>query len=363
MNSIDPWGKIEVKDYDALCDKFGIDRFSKILPKINDPSLTMRRGLNFGHKDFQVILKAINEKKDFAMMTGLMPSGKFHFGHKMIAEEMIYYQKLGAECFIAVADLEAYLTRDISLEKAKEIAIDQYLLNYIALGLKPNKVHFYFQTNGAKNYMNLSKMISKKTTFNEMRDIYGDISPAKIVCALTQVADILHPQLEEFGGPKPTVVPVGVDQLPHINLTRDIAHRMFSEFKFILPSAVFNKVLPGLKGGKMSSSDITSHIALTDSPKDAAKKINKYAFSGGQATVEEHRKKGGNPNVDIPYQMLRFGLEPNDKRLEEIYGDYQSGKLLSGELKQILIEKITEFLEEHQKRREKAKDLVDKFLY
>ncbi|HLD10616.1 MAG TPA: tryptophan--tRNA ligase [Candidatus Nanoarchaeia archaeon] len=363
MNCIDPWGKIEIKDYNTLCDKFGIDKFFKILPKISNPSLSMRRGLIFGHKDFQVILKAINEKKDFVMMTGLMPSGRFHLGHKMIAEEIIYYQKLGAECFIAVADLEAYLTRNISLEQAKEIAIDQYLLNYIALGLKPNKVHFYFQTNGTKSYMNLSKMISKKTTFNEITNIYGETSPVKIVSALTQVADILHPQLKEFGGPKPTVVPVGADQLPHINFTRDIAYRMSSEFKFISPSAVFNKVLPGLKGGKMSSSDITSYIALTDSPKDTAKKIKNYAFSGGQATVEEHRKKGGNPDVDISYQLLRFGLEENDKKLEKIYDDYKSGKLLSGELKEILIEKLTRFLEQHQEKREKAKNLVDKFLF
>ena len=94
-----------------------------------------------------------------------------------------------------------------------------------------------------------------------------------------------------------------------------------------------------------------------------AQKIKNYAFSGGQATVEEHRKKGGNPDVDISYQLLRFGLEENDKKLEKIYDDYKSGKLLSGELKEILIEKLTRFLEQHQEKREKAKNLVDKFLF
>ena len=112
----------------------------------------------------------------------------------------------------------------------------------------------------------------------------------------------------------------------------------------------------------MSSSDPTSYIALTDTPEEAARKIKKYAFSGGQATVEEHRKKGGNPEVDVSFQMLRYGLEPDDKKLAKIEADYRSGKLLTGELKQILIDKITAFLKEHQEKRKKAVKIVDKFI-
>ena len=221
-NKIDPWGQVNIKDYDKLCQEFGIENFSKIFHKIPDPTLSMRRGVIFGHKDFELILETMKEKKDFVMMTGLMPSGNFHFGHKTVVDQMIYYQERGAECFITVADIEANLTRDIPLEKAREIAINEYLTNYIALGLKHKKVNFYFQSDWKKEYNNLSKFISKKTTFNEIKAIYGDTNPAKIVSALTQVADILHPQLKEFGGPRPTVVPVGADQLPHINFTKNI---------------------------------------------------------------------------------------------------------------------------------------------
>jgi len=112
----------------------------------------------------------------------------------------------------------------------------------------------------------------------------------------------------------------------------------------------------------MSSSDPTSYIALTDSPEEAAKKIKKYAFSGGQPTIEEHRKKGGNPDVDVSYQMLRYFFEPDDKKLKKIHDDYRSGKLLTGELKQILIKKMTVFLKQHQQKRKQAKKVVDKFL-
>ena len=112
----------------------------------------------------------------------------------------------------------------------------------------------------------------------------------------------------------------------------------------------------------MSSSDPYSYIALTDDPKTARNKIMKYAFSGGRETVEEHRKKGGIPEIDVSYQYLYTQFEPDDKKIRKIHDEYRSGKLLTGELKQILAEKLMDFLEEHRKKREKAKNMVDKFL-
>jgi tryptophanyl-tRNA synthetase len=359
---IDPWKSIGVKNYEQLMKNFGIEPFEPILKKLKNPHLLMKRGIIFGHRGFDLILKAIKKKEDFAMMTGLMPSGKFHFGHMILAQQMIYYQQLGAQLFICVADIEAYNMRKIPMEKLRETAIEEYLVNYIALGLKPKNCDFYFQSNRNVPYYRLISMLGRRTTLNELKDVYGDISPAKIVSVLTQVGDIFHPQLEEYGGPKPVVVPVGIDQDPHIRLTRDIAQRVKNEFKFFLPSATYHKLLPGLKGGKMSSSDPLSYISLTDSPDDVKTKIMKYAFSGGGNNIEEHRKYGGNTDVDVSFQYLRFIFEPDDKKLQRIKEDYESGKMLTGELKSIVIEKIQKFLIEHQKKREKARDRIHLFL-
>ena len=134
------------------------------------------------------------------------------------------------------------------------------------------------------------------------------------------------------------------------------------DFKFIMPSFTFNTLMPGLKGGKMSSSDPTSYISFSDSPKEVENKVKKYAFSGGRETLEEHRKKGGNPDIDISYQWLKLIFEEEDKKLKEIHDNYKSGSLLTGELKAILIEKINAFLKQHNEKREKAKKIVDKFL-
>jgi tryptophanyl-tRNA synthetase len=332
-----------------------------------EPDIYMRRGMMFGHRDLGRIADCISKNKPFVMMTGLMPSGKFHLGHKMLADEMVYFQQHGAKVYLCVADIEAYNTRGVSLEEGRKTAVEEYLLNYIALGLKPKNCDFYFQSARSDDhkksnaFYRLAGLAAKKVTFNELTAVYGELTPGKIMSVMTQAADILHPQLPEFEGKIPTVVPVGADQDPHIRLARDIASR-FTEFTFIPPAATYNKFLPGLKGGKMSSSDPLSYIALSDDPKTAGQKIMKYAFSGGGNSVEEHRKRGGNIDVDVSYQMLNAMFEPDDRKMKKIREDYTSGKMLSGELKQILAGKMESFLAGHHKAREKARKDLDKFL-
>ncbi|MBR9683862.1 tryptophan--tRNA ligase [Candidatus Woesearchaeota archaeon] len=365
--TITPWevkGKI---DYDKLIREFGLQPLQHLPKKFNQHPL-FRRGIIFAHRDFKRVAEAIEQKKPFIMMTGLMPSGKFHFGHKMVADQIIFYQSLGAKVYIAVADIEAYTTRKPDMAALRKLAIEEYLTNYIALGLKPKNCHFYFQSARSKDgekanaYYKLAGMLSRHATFNEFKAIYGEISPGKMTSSLLQAADMLHPQLPEFEGKSlPTIIPVGADQDPHLRIARDISRRI-KAFEFTQLSSTYHKFLPGLKGEKMSSSDSTSYIALTDSPEEAAKKIKKYAFSGGQPTLEEHRKKGGNPDVDVAYQMLRYFFEPDDKKLKKIHDDYRSGKLLTGELKELLIKKMTVFLKQHQQKRKQAQKLVDKFL-
>jgi tryptophanyl-tRNA synthetase len=67
------------------------------------------------------------------------------------------------------------------------------------------------------------------------------------------------------------------------------------------------------------------------------------------------------PEIDVSYQWLTF-LEEDDNKLKKIYDDYKSGSLLSGELKQILVDKLNGFLKKHQEAKEKAKDKLDKYV-
>ncbi len=363
---VTPWEVSGTIDYGKLIEEFGLSPIGK-LPEAFSEDLLFKRKKVFAHRDFQRILERIKEKKKYAMMTGLMPTGKFHIGHMILAKQFLIHQKLGARLYVAVADIEAYHARSQALDASRKIAIEEYITNYIALGLKPKHCDIYFQSNRsadpkkANAFYRLQNLLSGHATFNEFRAVYGEITPGKMFSATLQAADMLHPQLPEFeGGPIPTVIPVGTDQDPHIRLARDISQRIKLP-KFVQLSSTYHIFIPGLKGGKMSASDPLSFIALTDQAKEVRSKVMKYAFSGGKDTVEEHRKEGGNPDIDVSYQWLTF-LEENDSRLKSIYDDYRSGKMLSGELKQILVDKLNSFLEKHQQKREEAKDKIHDFL-
>ncbi len=363
-----PWDVEGDIDYNRLVKEFGIKPI-KELPKVFRENVLFRRKIIFAHRDIQRILLAVKNKKPFVLMTGLMPTGKFHIGHMILAQQFIFWQNLGAKIYIAVADIEAYHARGQSLEESRKIAMNQYITNYIALGLKPKNIEIYFQSDRSDNakksnaYYRLQDLFAKCSTFNEFKGVYGEITPGKMISALLQASDMYHPQIPEFEGKKiPTFIPVGIDQDPHIRIARDMAKRL-RDFDFMPISSTYHLFAPGLNGGKMSASKPNSYIALTDTPKQVEKKIKKYAFSGGQDTIEEHRKKGGNPDIDISFQYLKMFFEPDDDKLKQIKEDYKSGKLLTSELKDYLIEKVNAFLKEHQKKREKAKKNVDKFVH
>jgi tryptophanyl-tRNA synthetase len=220
---INPWASTQYEDYIRLRDEFGIEEFS--IEGLPNPQKLFRRGVIFGHRGFYDILDAIQNNKPFAILTGLMPSGKMHIGNKMVIDQVLYFQELGADITIAVADIESYGTRGVPLEKGEKIAIEEYIINYIALGLKPENCQIYFQSK-REPVKDLAYLLSKKINLSEMRAIYGFEDSANmthIFSPLVQVGDILHVQLDQYGGPRPTLVPVGVDQDPHIRLTRNVA--------------------------------------------------------------------------------------------------------------------------------------------
>jgi len=369
-STVTPWDVKGDIDYDKLIKEFGVQPLEySTLPKEFHDNILFRRGIIFAHRGFGSIVSAIEHKKPFVMMTGLMPTGKFHIGHMMLARQMIFYQHLGAKVYICVADIEAYNARGQSLEESRKIATEEYILNYIALGLKAENCEIYFQsersTDAEKSnaFYRLQNLLARHATFNEFKAVYGEITPGKMISALLQASDMLHPQLKEFEGPLSVVVPVGIDQDPHIRLARDLISRVnaYNNFNLKELCSTYHTFLPGLNGGKMSSSDATSYIALTDTPEEAERKVKKYAFSGGRDTLDEHRRLGGNPDIDVSFQWLRV-FEEDDAMLKKIHDDYKSGTLLSGELKNLLIQKLSAFLTQHQKEREKARHSLNKYL-
>ncbi len=416
---VTPWDVEGVIDYDRLIEEFGMRPFNEVLGEIDNPHILMKRGAIFGHRDYWRIVDAMKRGEAWAVMSGFMPSGLPHFGHKMTMDEIIWHQKAGGKAFVAIADMEAHSVRGLSWEKTREIGLE-YIKSIIALGLDSNAV-IYFQSK-SNRVKDLAFELSAEVNFSELRAIYGfngETKLAKMFITAVQAADILHPQLQEFGGPKPVVVPVGADQDPHMRLTRDLAARasIFSfepikgglrirsrkgneylkalkelnletrfyeehvdvfgivdeiervvrevelklgGFAFIPPSSTYHRFTTGLTGGKMSSSKPESYISLLDPPEEGAKKVMK-AFTGGRATADEQRRLGGEPDKCVVFELYSYHLIENDSELKQIESDCRGGKILCGKCKKKAAELVRSFLKEHQEKMDEAEGKLEDY--
>ena len=360
-NLIDPWASFSL-DYEKLVNEFGIKKISDMIDSIKNPQKLMKRGVIFGHRDFDKINNLINENKSFAVVSGMMPSGQMHIGHKMVVDQLKYYQDLGAMLSLPIADLEAYAARGMSFEKGREIALNEYLTNWIALGLDLEKdnVNVYLQSQN-KQLHDLAFKSSIKTNFSQLRSIYGfenSTNIAHLQAPLYQVADILLPQTEEFGGPKRVVVPVGIDQDPHIKLTRDIARKLNEEYKFIPPASTYHRFLTGLTGDKMSSSKPSTAIYLNEDSKSAVKKV-KSAKTGGRESLKEQQELGGEVDKCVVYEMLLYHFIDDEKELEQIRCDCLNGTLRCGDCKMRAAELMESFMDDLHEKQLNAAEIAE----
>jgi len=349
---LDPWGHLSISDYEKLFTQFGIEPIDSVIEKLPVKHYFFTRKIVFGHRDMEKWLDALKCGEKVVVLTGFMPSGHTHLGHLMVFEELKYLQQLNAHIHVAIADAEAYVVRRLSRRRAIKYGLE-YIAHAIAWGLDPDRTIFYFQTNQSTDYYRLIQLFSRKTSLAEMEAIYGELSPAKIVAALTQAADILHPQLSSYGGYKYVLVPVGADQDPHIRLTRDIADRFSTELGLERPASMYHKFITGLDGNKMSSSRPEYAIFLLDDEESVKRKVLN-ALTGGRATAEEQRKLGGQPGKCSIYQLYMYLLSIDNKELLEVYNSCTSGKLLCGECKRKAYEKLAKVLSEHKKKYKKV---------
>jgi tryptophanyl-tRNA synthetase len=349
---LDPWGTSAIKDYARLQSEFGIEPVAPLLPRFKKPSSHMRRGIDFGQRDLARIVEAVEKNKPYVVMSGIKPTGDFHLGTKMTADDMVYFQSLSKKgrVFYSVADVEAYADNGLSFEETAKTAV-RNVADILALGLDPDRAVVYLQSEELK-VMRLGTVFSRGVTNNMLRAIYGERQIGLYMSALFQAGDILMPQLPELGGPKPVLVPVGADQDPHIRLARDLAARYHEEYGFVPPSSVYHRLMLGLGGSdKMSKRSTDNLLTLDDTTKDASRKIM-TAFTGGRDTVEEQRRLGGRPEICPVYDLYRFHFARDDKHVNLVYHECTKGIRLCGECKQEAVGLVKSFLEEHRKQRD-----------
>ncbi|PIO03598.1 tryptophan--tRNA ligase [Candidatus Micrarchaeota archaeon CG10_big_fil_rev_8_21_14_0_10_54_18] len=357
VERIDPWSNELVRDYDELFEKFGLQRLPASLKKKFGESRLFRREILFAHRDYDEFVASAEKGEPVAVMSGIKPSSEFHLGSKLTAEEIIFNQKqFGAKAFYAVADNEALADNGLSYEESHPLAVDN-VADLLALGFDSRNAFVYKQSR-CLNVLNLAQLASRKVTMSTLDSLYGHKNLALYLAVLTQVGDVLQPQLEEFGGPKRVVVPVGVDQDPHLRLARDLAPKL----GFIPPSSTYHRFFRALNGEtKMSKRDPDSMLSLNDSAKDVQRKVSK-AFTGGRATVEEQKKKGAEWWKCVVYELMFYHFYEDDEELKKMREDCESGKLMCGECKAIRIKKIQEYLKKHQEKKKRLRAKAEKLL-
>jgi len=359
---IDPFGTTIIEDYERLYEEFGIQPFKPLLGEIPNQSTAMHRGVIFGHRDFERVLNAMKNHEEFAVMSGIKPTGEFHLGTLQTAREVIYFQQQGGTAFYCIADVEAYEDNRIPFERSQKYAVGN-VADLLALGFDPKKGYIYQQSK-EQRVKDLAIMFGRGATLATMKAIYGERHMGLYLSALIQAGDILLPQLKDFGGPKPTVVPVGVDQDPHLRLTRDLAFKFRRRYGFIPPSSTYHKLIKALDGSpKMSKRDPMSYFTLEEKTESIAKKISN-AFTGGRPTAEEQRRLGANPDICPIYDLYLFHFFERDDDIIKLYNyECKKGKILCGEDKQRLIKIVLDFVKEHQRKRsryiDKAREMLE----
>ncbi|OKY77659.1 MAG: Tryptophanyl-tRNA synthetase [Candidatus Methanohalarchaeum thermophilum] len=424
---IDPWTSDSIKDYSELKKEFGIEELPEISEEIPNSHLMFKREIVFGHRDFDKVIDAIKKGDEFSAMSGFVPSGEPHLGHKMVMDQLIWLQALGGTVFVSVADMEAFAARNIPRDKAKKIGRD-YLLSLIALGLKEKGSYFYNQSE-EKDLEDLAFELSNNINMAELNSIYGfegNVSLAQMYSTAIQSADILYPQTEKFGGPKPVVVPAGTDQDPHMRLVRDVSNRVRlfkvekNDSKMIIRSKEANKdQLIEFKDILSNSGDCSvfeEHIEIEEyrDEEEIRKKTREFeldqggygfiqpsstyhrfmsgltggkmsssveesyisllddpeeaeekvmnAKTGGRSTLSKQKEEGGQPEKCSVYELFFYHLLEDEDEVEEIYDNCVQGERLCGTCKQEAADYLKSFLEEHKSKREEAKEELDKYM-
>lgn len=368
QGSVSADGKQLAIDYDKLVAQFGtrriepelLARFEKLTG--HKPHPLLRRGMFFSHREFDKILDRYEQGKPFFLYTGRGPSSDtIHIGHMIpfvftkwlqdVFNVPLVIQLTDDEKFLFKHELKAEQTREFSHSNARDI---------IAVGFDFKKTFIFsdFDYVGGAFYRNVVK-ISRQISFNQAKATFGFNDSDNIgkihFCSVQAAPSFSNSFPNIFGDTSniPCLIPCAIDQDPYFRLTRDVAVKL----KYPKPALIHSRFFPALQGPqtKMSASDANSSIFMNDTPNQIKNKINKHGFSGGRETEEEHRKYGGDTEVDVAYQYLSFFLD-DDEELARIGEDYRAGRLLTGQLKARCIQMLQEFVKDFQARKAKVTD-------
>jgi tryptophanyl-tRNA synthetase len=350
-------------DYERLVDEFGLDRITpELLHQYHEvtgvaahPLLT--RGIFFAHRGLSELLQDYRAGKQVYIYTGRGPSGGMHIGHMIPFVLAVHLQQaFNATVVIQMTDDEKYHFSAAATTVTEIRALcRENIEDIMAMGFNPEKTFIFSNMEYMGHLYPNIVLLEKMVTVHKLKTVYGfDDGDAigKFAHPCRQIVPCMSTSFPHLFPGNPDqyrcIIPCAVDQDPYFRQARSLLSRL----GFAKPCLVQSTFLPGLRGmkTKMSSSDATSTIYLTDTAAQIRKKINKHAFSGGRETAALQRLHGANLCIDICYHYSRI-FEPSDEKLQQMSDAYANGSILTGEYKKYVCQLIQTIISEHAQRK------------
>ena len=372
---VTPWDTSGKIDYNKLVIQFGteliddalLEKFKKITGKDLHPWL--KRGIFFTHRAFNQFLDAYANGEPVFLYTGRGPStDAMHIGHLIPFLFTKWLQDIfDCPLFIQISDEEKAAFKNLDYEVLHKMGIEN-AKEIISCGFNPKKTFIFSNREyrlGCKQFENFASDMKNNVSIKSIQSIFGLKGTGNIAMydwPVFQSAAAFYQAYPHIFGNRPAycLVPYAIDQDPYFRLARDAASKM----NLIKPCSIMCTFIPPLTGqdGKMSSSKAEATLFLDDTEEILRKKIMTLCLSGADPDPEVHKKKGGNVDMDIAYQYLRY-FENDDKKLEEIKEGFSKGTISGVEIKEILVERLYKIMKEIQDNRKKVDDKVIEDFY
>lgn len=294
------------------------------------------------------------------ILSGIRATGRLHFGNFLGAvQNFVHYQKNGNTCLYFIADLHTLTT----LQNPNELRgnLIEIVKDYLAAGLDPDRSIIYAQSSVPEIselclYLSMVQPFGDLTRIPTFKDLVrknpDNVTLGVVTYPVLMAADIL--------GPKATLVPVGEDQVPNVELARDLASKFNAKFgtTFSIPNMMQQMVrVPGLDGNKMGKSESDNAIDINASREEI---LNRYLKKGVTDVERKHANDPGDPynrckSVYSVHELVTAG----EIETRIIANACRTAKIGCKECKHRLVDSIASILEPFQAARAELADKDD----
>ncbi len=284
------------------------------------------------------------------ILTGVRPTGSLHLGHYAGALENWLRLQTEYECYFLIADYQVSDYAD-DFDRVRS-SVWEVALDWLAVGLDPETAHFIIESQVPENaeltmwlswFLPLGMLQRNPTLKAEMEKLGGSVPVAFFTYPVMQTANILLPRAH--------LVPVGEDQMPHIEMTREVArrfNRQFGKDVFPEPEGLIGRVarLVGTDGQAKMSKSMGNTIDLKDSAETVVEKVRRMYTDPTRLRATDPGHVEGNPVF-----MYHDAFNPNTAEVDDLKERYLTGKVGDVEVKTKLATALNNFLDPIRERR------------